>query len=73
MASWDFACKKCDKAFTFSPIRESLTDYFMPLKPEMPPQGVERECPHCKTISSYQRPDLIYQSGEKSRGHGAGC
>jgi DNA-directed RNA polymerase subunit RPC12/RpoP len=61
MANWGLKCKRCGVIFTHSRIGETLTDYFVPLKPELPTEGLELECPHCKTKSIYLRNDLTYK------------
>lgn len=70
MANWTLACKKCDKAFAYSKIGDTLSDYFVPQRPEFPPEGVERECPSCEAKATYQRNELVYQSDAQSRGQG---
>lgn len=69
MASWVFVCKNCSSAFTHSEVGETLSDYFLPVRPEVPPEGVERQCPSCKFKSTYTRADLRYQSESKGRAH----
>jgi hypothetical protein len=71
MASWNLACKKCLKSFAYSQISETFVDYFMPSRPEFPPDGVELECPNCQAKSTYYRTDLTYQSAPTGRGHSA--
>ena len=72
MASWSLACRNCNKQFTYSQIGDTLLDAFIPLRPEFPPEGVERECPNCKAKAIYQRNELRYQSEPQSRGRAAG-
>lgn len=48
MASWGLACKNCHAVFTHSQIPNTLADYYLPIRPEFPPDGLERECPNCK-------------------------
>jgi hypothetical protein len=72
MESWTLVCKNCHKAFAYSKIGNTLGDFFLPLRPEIPPEGVERECPNCKVHAIYQRNELRYQSEAKSRGHASG-
>jgi hypothetical protein len=59
-------CKNCHKAFAYSKIGNTLGDFFLPLRPEIPPEGVECECPNCKVQAIYQRNELRYQSEAKS-------
>lgn len=61
MASWDLTCKDCGEDFTHSQVGETLANYFIASKPEFPPEGLEFECPHCKTKSLYLRNELRYQ------------
>jgi len=72
MASWGLDCRNCHKAFAYSKIGDTLLDVFIPSRPEFPPQGVERECPHCKQKAIYQLNELRYQSEPQSRGRAAG-
>jgi hypothetical protein len=60
MASWLLDCKTCNEAFTYSLIPDTL---LLPSPPAFPPQGRERECPHCKTKSTYQPFELRFQNG----------
>jgi hypothetical protein len=69
VASWVLVCKSCGNAFTHSPVTETLADYYLPSKPEFPPDGEEHECPNCKVKSTYQRTELRYQSEPQNRGH----
>lgn len=71
MASWNLACKNCDKQFVYSQIGDTLVDVFIPLRPEFPPEGVARECPKCKAKATYQIDELRYSSEPQSRGRGA--
>ena len=71
MASWSLACKNCNKAFAYSEIGDTLSEFFIPLRPEFPPEGVERECPHCKDKAIYQRNELTYRSEPRNRGRAA--
>lgn len=72
MASWSLACKNCNKAFAYSQIGDTLSEFFIPSRPEIPPEGVERECPSCKAKAIYKRNELRYQSEDQSRRRGAG-
>jgi hypothetical protein len=67
MARWTLACKNCRAVFTYSRISDTLADYYIPTRPEFPPSGLERECPNCKTKSTYQRSELTFQSEPNSR------
>jgi hypothetical protein len=61
MARWVFTCKNCFKVVPYSEIGDTLTDYFFPKKPEVPTDGLEMECPACKTKSVYQQHELWYE------------
>lgn len=61
MASWALACKNCRAVFTHSQIPDTLADYYIPTRPDFPPTGLERECPNCKTTSTYQPADLAFR------------
>jgi hypothetical protein len=65
MASWGLTCKGCGEVFRYSEIKETLADYFLPAKPDIAPEGVERECPNCKKKFVYQRNELTYEFLEK--------
>jgi hypothetical protein len=62
MSHWALSCKNCGEVFAYSPIADTLDNYFIPLPPEFPPQGLECECPRCKANATYQRTDLRYRS-----------
>jgi hypothetical protein len=62
MASWLLDCKNCSKPFVYSLIPDRLADYHLPSRPVFPAVGRERECPHCKTKSTYQQTDLRFQN-----------
>lgn len=61
MADWVVSCKNCREVIVHSAIADTLSEYYLPLRPEIPPEGHERECPGCKVKSIYQRIDLRYQ------------
>ncbi len=61
MAIWVLACKRCGETFAYCEIGESLLDYFFPQKPEMPPEGEERQCPVCRGKSNYVRYELMFR------------
>jgi DNA-directed RNA polymerase subunit RPC12/RpoP len=63
MASWMLGCTGCKRTFPHSKIEDSKAeDYFFPVKPTFPPEGLEMKCPHCGQMNSYQRSDLVYQA-----------
>ena len=73
MASWDLCCRNCGKDFTYSQIGDTLLDFFIPSRPEMPPKGVERECLTCKAKATYQQTEINQNPmGRATLGNGAG-
>jgi hypothetical protein len=60
MATWLLDCKNCSEAFTYSLIPDT---FLLPSPPLFPPEGKERECPYCKTKSTYHQTDLRFQNG----------
>ena len=62
MGSWALACKNCRALFTHSEVPNTLADYYLPTRPDFPPEGLERECPQCNSKSTYRAIELIYQS-----------
>ena len=61
MATWSLICKRCSAAFVHSQIPENIVNYFLPVRPKFPPDGLDCECLNCKTTSRYQRNELIYE------------
>ena len=61
MAKWALKCKNCEQLFTQSEIGNTLADYFIPKKPKLPPEGLEIECPHCKSKAAYRPNELRYR------------
>jgi hypothetical protein len=67
MANWGLTCKGCGQVFRYSEISEmTLVDYFLPTKPEIAAEGVERECPNCRAKFVYQGNELTYEALKKS-------
>jgi len=63
MADWVLTCKNCRKIFSHSRVsEETLFDYFLPLRPKIPPEGEKCECPNCGVKSTYNRTELTYRS-----------
>ncbi len=62
MASWLLDCKNCREAFPYSLMPDTLADYYLPSRPVFPANGRERQCPHCKTKSTYEPFDLRFQN-----------
>ena len=62
MARWVLNCSNCNEAFTHSTIDDTgIANYFMPKKPDFPPDGAEFECPNCGHSATYQQSDLRFQ------------
>jgi hypothetical protein len=38
----------------------TLVNYLDPAKPEVPPEGIQMECPRCGHAAIYKRTDLFY-------------
>jgi hypothetical protein len=57
MATWVFDCKNCSEAFPSSLVPD--VPACPPSRPAFPPQ--RRECPHCRTKSTYQPFDLSWR------------
>jgi hypothetical protein len=62
MPTWILTCKRCGEAIPYREIGESLIEFFFPKKPEIPPEGVEGECPVCQAKLIYQRYELTFRS-----------
>jgi hypothetical protein len=62
MANWLLDCKNCSEPFAYSVVPDALTAHHLPSPPAFPAQGRERECPHCKTKSTYRQNDLRFQN-----------
>ncbi len=62
MAIWVLLCKRCGETFAYCQIGESLLDYLFPKKPDMPPEGVECQCPTCKAKFVYLQYELVFRN-----------
>jgi hypothetical protein len=62
MAMWLLNCKNCSKAFAYSLIPDPLAGYRLPSRPVFPAEGRVRQCPNCKTNSTYQQIDLGFKT-----------
>jgi hypothetical protein len=62
---WVVDCLNCRATFVHSEIRpdKSLIDYLYPMKPPIPDEGQEMECPSCQTKAIYMRHALRYEGG----------
>jgi DNA-directed RNA polymerase subunit RPC12/RpoP len=61
MAEWELKCVNCNQNFTQSIIADTLSNYYLPVRPVFPEEGAEFECPHCGFKAVYQRTDLTYK------------
>jgi phage FluMu protein Com len=67
MARWTVDCPRCKSNFTQSEIEppsEMIDFYWGAPKPEFLEGSVSLECPHCKTVSRYERYQLIYSEAD---------
>jgi hypothetical protein len=62
MANWILNCRHCGQSFSVFQIGDSLSDYFFPVKPKFPPEGMLCECPDCKIVSIYRESELRYEA-----------
>jgi hypothetical protein len=62
MASWVLICKRCGEIIHYREIGDSLIEYFIPEKPEMPREGMVCACPICNANSIYKQSDLTFHS-----------
>ena len=62
MPSWIITCRNCRVAFEHTKINTySLANFLDPVKPEIPAEGVQLECPKCGHAAVYKRTDLFYR------------
>jgi hypothetical protein len=61
MASWNVTCPHCAKEFEYSAIKDTIANYFVPEKPEVPEEGQSLVCKNCGKESIYKWPNLKYQ------------
>ena len=61
---WVVCCRSCSKTIVQSYVGHdrNLEDYLHPTEPVVPDEGVELECPKCKTKAVYHSTDLRYIS-----------
>jgi ribosomal protein S27E len=61
---WVVSCRSCFKTFVHSYVghARNVEDYLYPTEPVVPHEGVELECPKCKTKAVYHSTDLRYIS-----------
>jgi hypothetical protein len=60
---WVIDCRACLASFVHSEVGSDrrLVDYLYPTAPEIPVDGIELECPSCKTRNLYTSRDLRYE------------
>jgi hypothetical protein len=62
MPSWVITCRNCRVDFEHTKINNyTLLNFLDPAKPEVPPEGVQLECPKCGHAAIYKRTDLFYR------------
>jgi DNA-directed RNA polymerase subunit RPC12/RpoP len=56
MATWELQCPNCKNKFAYMRITDDdLENYYLPLRPIFPEDGLEVECPDCSFKAVYQR------------------
>jgi hypothetical protein len=61
MPNWGLKCKQCSHTFTFAEIEDTLENYYVPVKPVFPKEGLLKECPHCAFKFRYLPHELFYR------------
>ena len=64
VSNWELSCKTCGHSFTFGEIEDTLENYFLPLRPSFPREGLLRECPSCLETPRYAPFELSYKPSE---------
>jgi hypothetical protein len=60
MADWVLQCTYCQRVFTHSRIKYvGWADFYVPRKPDFPPNGSEIECPECRHKTNYHQNNLM--------------
>lgn len=64
MARWVLSCPNCNQEFTYSeiPRKSTLADYYLPVKPDLPTDGVKLDCPSCQKPTTFFRHQLVYRT-----------
>jgi hypothetical protein len=64
MARWVLSCPYCRKEFTYSeiPSTSRLADFFLPVKPDLPAEGIKLDCPACERPTIFFRHQLLYRA-----------
>jgi DNA-directed RNA polymerase subunit RPC12/RpoP len=63
MSAWVLRCRNCNAELERSPIKAlSLLDYLQPLKPELPIERSQFECPNCGHREIYYVKDFVYRA-----------
>jgi hypothetical protein len=56
--SRDFRCKQCNRWFVHAAIEDTFENFYFPVRPTIPKEGLLKACPHCGHESVYQRHEL---------------
>jgi hypothetical protein len=68
---WVLKCNECRAECVYAEIAsEGIASYFLPRKPEVPP-NFTYACPNCGHKDSYRRTDLLYKDDAMARSPGA--
>jgi uncharacterized protein YbaR (Trm112 family) len=63
MAAWVLACPDCKGEFQHAKIDDrTLLDYFHPIKPVFPHEGLAVVCPSCTHETVFNRHQLVYRA-----------
>ena len=60
---WVLICKNCQTEFQHSQVSDvGMASFYLPLKPDVSPEGRKCVCPKCGYEGLYQRTDLLYRA-----------
>jgi hypothetical protein len=62
MPNWGLKCKLCGHSFTLAEIEDTLENYYLPIRPVFPKEGLLRECPVCFSRLTYLPTELFYRA-----------
>jgi len=63
MPKWVLICKNCQAEFQHSQVSDvGMASFYLPLKPELPPENQKCVCPKCGYEGLYKRTDLLYRA-----------
>jgi hypothetical protein len=62
MSNWGLKCRECGHSFSFSEIEDTLENYYLPVRPIFPKEGLLRECPVCFSKRVYLSTELFYRA-----------